>query len=220
MPKIIVLGAGIGGIPMAYELRAVLGRGADITVLSDTEWFHFVPSNPWVALKWRQPEDIKIYLPEVLKKFDIAFDATGAKHVLPEQNAIELRDGRRLSYDYRDRDRPGPSVRQVEAGPQANSVSICHIRSCRPGSRAAEGFCQDPGPMVVGAVQGASCFGPAYEFALLANADLRKRSIRDRVPITFVHVRALYRPSRPGWRRRHERTARVDVARPRHQVGD
>jgi sulfide:quinone oxidoreductase len=40
--------------------------------------------------------------------------------------------------------------------------------------------------MVVGAVQGASCFGPAYEFALLANADLRRRKIRDRVPITFV----------------------------------
>ena len=40
--------------------------------------------------------------------------------------------------------------------------------------------------MVVGAVQGASCFGPAYEFALLANADLRKRKIRDRVPMTFV----------------------------------
>ena len=40
--------------------------------------------------------------------------------------------------------------------------------------------------MVVGAVQGASCFGPAYEFALLANADLRRRKIRDRVPITLV----------------------------------
>ena len=40
--------------------------------------------------------------------------------------------------------------------------------------------------MVVGAVQGASCYGPAYEFALMANADLRKRKIRDRVPITFV----------------------------------
>jgi sulfide:quinone oxidoreductase len=40
--------------------------------------------------------------------------------------------------------------------------------------------------MVVGAVQGASSFGPAYEFALLANADLRKRKVRDRVPMTFV----------------------------------
>ena len=40
--------------------------------------------------------------------------------------------------------------------------------------------------MVVGAVQGASCFGPAYEYALTAVSDLRKRRIRDRVPMTFV----------------------------------
>lgn len=188
MPKIIVLGAGIGGIPMAYELRAVLGRRADITVLSDTEWFHFVPSNPWVALKWRQPEDIKIPLPEVLKKFDIAFDATGAKRVLPEQNAVELRDGRRLSYDYLViATGPALAFDEVEGlGPQANSISICHIDHAAQAAERWERFCQDPGPMVVGAVQGASCFGPAYEFALLANADLRKRKIRDRVPITFV----------------------------------
>ena len=40
--------------------------------------------------------------------------------------------------------------------------------------------------MVVGAVQGASCFGPAYEYALTAVADLRRRKIRDRAPLTFI----------------------------------
>jgi len=39
---------------------------------------------------------------------------------------------------------------------------------------------------VVGAAQGASCFGPAYEFAFVMDADLRKRKIRDRVPITYI----------------------------------
>jgi sulfide:quinone oxidoreductase len=39
---------------------------------------------------------------------------------------------------------------------------------------------------VVGAVQGASCFGPAYEFAFILDTELRKRKIRDRVPMTFV----------------------------------
>ena len=68
VPKIVVLGAGIGGISMAYELRSAVGRQADITVVSDSEWFHFVPSNPWVALDWRKPEDIKVHLPEVLTR--------------------------------------------------------------------------------------------------------------------------------------------------------
>lgn len=44
----------------------------------------------------------------------------------------------------------------------------------------------DPGPIVIGAVQGASCFGPAYEFALILDNDLRKRRIRNKVPMTFV----------------------------------
>ena len=39
---------------------------------------------------------------------------------------------------------------------------------------------------MIGAVQGASCFGPAYEYALMVVSDLRKRRIRDQVPITFV----------------------------------
>ena len=33
---------------------------------------------------------------------------------------------------------------------------------------------------------GASCFGPAYEFAFILDADLRKRKLRHKVPMTFV----------------------------------
>jgi sulfide:quinone oxidoreductase len=50
----------------------------------------------------------------------------------------------------------------------------------------AERFAAKPGPIVVGAVQGASCFGPAYEFAFILDTELRKRRIRDKVPMTFV----------------------------------
>jgi sulfide:quinone oxidoreductase len=39
---------------------------------------------------------------------------------------------------------------------------------------------------VVGAVQGASCYGPAYEFAMIMDTDLRRRKIRDKVPMTFI----------------------------------
>ena len=188
VPKIVVLGAGIGGMSMAYELRSAVGRQADITVVSDSEWFHFVPSNPWVALDWRKPEDIKVHLPEVLTKLGIGFDASGARHVHPAENAIELNDGRRLSYDYLVI-ATGPALAFDEVpglGPDANSLSICHVDHAGKAAERWERFCADPGPIVVGAVQGASCFGPAYEFALMMSTDLRRRKIRDRVPITFV----------------------------------
>jgi len=45
---------------------------------------------------------------------------------------------------------------------------------------------ENPGPIVIGAVQGASCFGPAYEYLMILETELRKRKIRDKVPMTFV----------------------------------
>jgi sulfide:quinone oxidoreductase len=40
--------------------------------------------------------------------------------------------------------------------------------------------------VIIGAAQGASCFGPAYEFAFILETALRRRKVRDRVPMTFV----------------------------------
>ena len=51
---------------------------------------------------------------------------------------------------------------------------------------AFEEFCKKPGPIITGAVQGASCFGPAYEFTFILETELRRRKIRDKVPMTFV----------------------------------
>ena len=188
MAKVVVLGAGIGGISAAYELRSLLGDRAEVTVVSDSAWFQFVPSNPWVALKWRKAGDIKIHLPEVLAKFGIAFEAAGAKRIFPAENGIELNDGRRLAYDYLViATGPALAFDEVEGlGPAANTISICHVDHAEKAAARWDAFCGDPGPMVIGAVQGASCFGPAYEFALMVNTDLRRRKIRDRVPITFV----------------------------------
>ena len=70
---IVVLGAGIGGVPMAFELREKLGRKAEIDVVSESEWFQFVPSNPWVAVSWRKPEDVKVHLPPVFARLGIGF---------------------------------------------------------------------------------------------------------------------------------------------------
>ena len=73
MTKIVVLGAGIGGVPMAFELKELLGKKAEITVVSQTDYFQFVPSNPWVAVNWRKPGDVKVSLPEVFERLKIGF---------------------------------------------------------------------------------------------------------------------------------------------------
>jgi sulfide:quinone oxidoreductase len=42
------------------------------------------------------------------------------------------------------------------------------------------------GHIVVGAMPAASCFGPAYEFAFILDADMRKRKIRHKFKMTYV----------------------------------
>jgi sulfide:quinone oxidoreductase len=185
---IVVLGAGIGGLPAAYELRAALGAAHRITVVNRGERFHFVPSNPWVAVSWRRREDIELPLREQLGRKGIALEPAGARRVHPAENRVELEDGRSLPYDYLVI-ATGPKLAFDEVpglGPEGHTHSVCHVDHAEPAAAAWTRFVDDPGPVVIGAVQGASCFGPAYEYAFIVDADLRRRKIRDRVPITFV----------------------------------
>jgi sulfide:quinone oxidoreductase len=113
----MVLGAAIGGMPAAYELKHTLGAA------------HRFP---------------------VINRARLAFDEV-----------------------------PG-------LGPEGHTQSVCHVDHALLAGGAWQRFEADPGPIVIGAVQGASCFGPAYEYVFIIDADLRKRRICDRVPITFV----------------------------------
>jgi sulfide:quinone oxidoreductase len=188
MAKVAVIGAGIGGVPMAFELKEMLGRTSDVQVVSDSEWFQFVPSNPWVAVNWRTADQVRVHLPGTFAKLKIGFNASGAKRIDPANNVVYLGDGSRLDYDYLVI-ATGPKLAFDEIaglGPQANTNSICDVGHAAQASEKWEAFCRDPGPMVVGAVQGASCYGPAYEYAMLAVTELRRRKIRDRVPMTFL----------------------------------
>jgi sulfide:quinone oxidoreductase len=188
MAHIVVLGGGIGGISCAYELRQSIRRGDRITLVSNKPFFQFTPSNPWVAVKWRSKNDITVDLASVLPKFGVAFSAAGAKRVDADANRIELNDGTSLDYDYLVI-ATGPELAfdEIEGfGPERNTSSICDVDHATAANQRWEEFCKNPGPIVVGAVQGASCFGPAYEFAMIMDTDLRQRRIRDKVPMTFV----------------------------------
>lgn len=188
MAHIVVLGAGLGGTIMAYELKDQLRAGDTITVVTKDPKYHFVPSNPWVAVNWRKPSDIEIDLAPVFARKGIAFKPVAARKLDPENNRLELEDGTALDYDYLI-NATGPELAfdEIEGfGPDGFTQSVCHVSHAEKTAAAFEAFCRNPGPIVVGAVQGASCFGPAYEFLFILETELRRRKIRDRVPMTFV----------------------------------
>ena len=187
-PLIVVLGAGLGGATASFEIKAAVKDRADVMVVSDSDAYSFVPSNPWVAVRWREPEAIQVHLPPVFAKKKIGFTSVGAKRLHAGEKRLELNDGASISYDYLViATGPDLAFDEIEGlGPQGHTVSVCQTSHAAAAADAFDAFVEQPGPIVVGAVQGASCYGPAYEFALILDTELRKRKIRDRVPMTFV----------------------------------
>ena len=188
-PMIVVLGAGLGGTIAAYEIRAAVKGQADVMTISDSEYYSFVPSNPWVAVRWREPESIQVHLPPIFAKKKIGFTAVGAKRLHAAERRVELNDGTSINYDYLViATGPDLAFDEIEGlGPHGgHTVSVCQTSHAADAADAFDRFVENPAPIVVGAVQGASCYGPAYEFALILDTELRRRKIRDKVPMTFV----------------------------------
>ena len=73
MAHIVVMGAGIGGMPAAYEMRESLSKDHKVTVVSSQDYFQFTPSNPWVAVGWRDKESITLPIAPMLERKGISF---------------------------------------------------------------------------------------------------------------------------------------------------
>ncbi len=189
MAKIAVIGAGIGGISQVYELKQALGRAHEIVLVGDSDRFEFTPSNPWVAVGWRKEKQITVDLPDLMKKHGIEFHSTGVKRLHADDNKLELNDGNDIDYDYLVI-ATGPKLAFEEVtglGPDGGfTQSICKTGHADTAFIDFEKLVADPGPVVVGAAPGASCFGPAYEYIFILDTELKKRKIRDKVPMHFV----------------------------------
>ena len=188
MSHVVILGAGLAGTIMAYEMKDKLGRQDRLTVVNLGTSYSFVPSNPWVAMGWRKREDITVDLASVLAKRDIGLRPEGARRVHPKDNRIELNDGSFLDYDYliiaTGADLGFDEIPGL--GPDGSTQSICDVDHASAAKAGFDALVKTPGPVVIGAAQGASCFGPAYEFAFILDTALRRAKKRDQVPMSFV----------------------------------
>lgn len=187
-PRVVVLGGGLGGTIAAFEAKHALGTRAEVHLVSDRARFSFVPSNPWIAVGWRAPEATEVELAPALGRKGIGFTLAAVHKVVPAANRLELEDGSNLAYDYLViATGPDLAFDEIEGlGPGGHTVSVCTTAHAVAAAQAFERFCAAPGPIVVGAAQGASCFGPAYEFAMILDTELRCRRLRHKVPMTFV----------------------------------
>ncbi|SDK24740.1 NAD(P)/FAD-dependent oxidoreductase [Aliiruegeria lutimaris] len=188
MAHVVVLGAGLGGVIMAYEVQDHLGPGHKVTVINKGTTYSFVPSNPWVAVGWRERSDIEVDLITTLARRKIRFRPEGAARIHPAENRVELTGGDSVPYDYLViATGPDLAFDEIEGlGPEGHTQSICQVDHALQAKVAFDNLVAKPGPVVIGAVQGASCFGPAYEFTFIVDTALRRAKVRDQVPMTFV----------------------------------
>lgn len=188
MKRIVVIGGSFAGMTAAIELKNKLGDRVEVIVWSKTEDFLFMPSLIWVPFGLRRREDITFPLAPVFQKKGVAFEQVEVTRIDLRERTVYAAGGKHLTYDYLVI-ATGPKLDYAAVpglGPDGHSQSIFSWPDAERARAAFEAFEKDPGPVVVGGVQGASCFGAAYEFLFNMAYQLRKRRLADRAPLTYV----------------------------------
>jgi len=193
MANVVVVGAGLAGLPAAYELRHLLPREHTVTLISSEPNFTFIPGLVQVALNLKPLAHVQLDLARLAKRHRL--DWMPGKVTALDPDACRLmvdgEDGGEqvVAYDYL-AIATGASLAWdlvPGTGPHGGyTQSICSPGHAITARQTWIDFLKDPGPIVIGASPGAGCFGPAYEFTLMAERELRHRGLRDQVSITYV----------------------------------
>lgn len=187
--RIVIVGSSFAGMTAAIELKARLGDRHEIVVFSKEDRFLFMPSLIWVPFGLRKAKDITFPLAPIYKKKGIEFARTTVTEIDLHAHRVVTEDGESEDYDYLVI-ATGPKL-DYEAvqglGPYGGfTQSIFTLDAAERAAEAFEAFVNKPGPVVIGAVQGASCFGAAYEFLFNFAHQLRKRKLSKKAPLTYL----------------------------------
>lgn len=186
--KIVIVGSNFAGLTAAVELKKKLGDAHDVLVISKDEKFLFMPSLIWLPFGLRSAEDITFPIAPIYRDKKIEFKLASVSKIDLTQQTVKHSRGVD-TYDYL----------VIATGPTNNfsavpglgpyngyTQSIFGLADALKAKEALEEFWKNPGPVVIGAVQGAGCFGAAYEFLLNFNYQIKKRGLRDQVPVRYV----------------------------------
>jgi NADH dehydrogenase FAD-containing subunit len=185
--KVLVLGGNFGGLTAALSMKRELNGAVDVTVVSASDRFLFNPSLIWLPFGKRRARDITFPLAPTFESHGVDFAHATATRIDPVAQQVETTAGS-YRYDYLVVATGYRNKSDVIPGlDEANSAYT--ITTLEDAERAGEGWrrlLDDPGPVIIGATQGAGCFGAAYEFLFNTSYRLRKAGLHKRVQLTYV----------------------------------
>lgn len=185
---VVVIGGNFAGLTAALELKHLLAQEVAVTVVSKSDKFLFVPSLIWVPFGKRQPKDITFDIAPVLEAHGVEFVLDEANQIDTAAQQVHTNEGS-YAYDYLVVASGFKPQFEVIPGMDPGKDSYYCLTSLDQALRAQEGwkqFLDKPGPVVIGATQGAGCFGAAYEFLFNFAYELKKKRLQTKAPLTFV----------------------------------
>jgi sulfide:quinone oxidoreductase len=187
-PKILVLGGGFGGLETAFYLRMRLPDQADITLVSDRDYFLFKPNTIYIPFGL-DPEQLKIGLERPTQRKHITFIQALVREIDPLTKTVYAA-GQKLTYDF--------LVVATGAGMRPDEVpglsEYAHtiwtpenmLRLRTAFKRLVEDSWHDQPRRVLFLVPpNNKCSGPLYEMVLMLDTWLRRKARRPMVDLVW-----------------------------------
>ena len=187
MSRVVVLGSNFGGLTAALAIRHELSGDVDVTVVSPSDRFVFNPSLIWLPFGKRDAEDITFSVIPTFEKHGINFVHEAASAINADANSVTA-GGRGYAYDYLVVATGFKNNFDIVEGmgSDGNAVAITSLEDAIHAGEEWNKYLEDPGDVVIGATQGASCFGAAYEFLFNTSYQLKKHHLKGKVKLTYV----------------------------------
>jgi NADH dehydrogenase len=100
IPKIVILGAGYGGVMTALRLQKMLNYNeADVTLVNKHDYHYFTTQLHMPAAGTESPENARVSISKLIDEFKIDFVKSTVVQIRPQDRKVILEDGT-LSYDY------------------------------------------------------------------------------------------------------------------------
>ncbi len=184
--KILILGGGSGGLVSANKLAKILKDKAEIILVDKNPYHEFMPSYPWVALGFKEPDEIRRPL-NLLERRGVKFINDEVVEILPSQNKVSLKNAGDIEYDYL----------IVSLGAEIDEDALPNFKTeayhpwTMEGSlKLREAIKNFKGGNVVIGISGMYYRCPPAPFEVAGQLDflLKTKGLRDKTEITVFHI--------------------------------